>query len=231
MILHSLPSRWTTWTMCALFASSTAIAQQPRRPQTPGDTPATPSAAAAPAAGPSAGASKPGPKAYKDVITSKAVTRKGLFTVHKVDDKYYFEIPDAMFGREMMAVTRFSRVAGGAGVYGGELANQQVVRFEKGPYNKVFMRVVTVISVANDSTQPIYKAVRNSNLDPIAAAFDVKSAGKDSNGVVLDVTDFFKGDNQPVSINSMQKRRFNLGGIMADRSYIENINSFPIRRQ
>ncbi len=93
-------------------------------------------------------ASRPGPKPYKDVITAKAVTRKGLFTVHKVDDKYYFEIPDALFGREVMAVTRFSRVAGGAGVYGGELANQQVVRFEKGPDNKVFMRVVTVISVA-----------------------------------------------------------------------------------
>jgi len=232
MILHSLPSRLTAWTMLALFASSTTLAQ-PRRPQTPGETPASTPAAAAPAARESAGptASRPGPKPYKDVITAKAVSRKGLFTVHKVDDKYYFEIPDAMFGREIMAVTRFSRVAGGAGVYGGELANQQVVRFEKGPDNKVFMRVITVISVANDSTQPIYKAVRNSNLDPIAAAFDVKSAGKDSTGVVLDVTDFFKGDNQPVSINSMQKRRFNLGGIMSDRSYIESIHSFPINTE
>ncbi len=36
-----------------------------------------------------------------------------------------------IFGREIMAVTRFSRVAGGAGVYGGELANQQVVDLKK----------------------------------------------------------------------------------------------------
>ena len=31
---------------------------------------------------------------YKDVITARAETRPGLFSVHKVDDKYYFEIPD-----------------------------------------------------------------------------------------------------------------------------------------
>ena len=177
------------------------------------------------------GAAKSGPKPFKEIITAKAVSAKGLFTVHKVEEKYFFEIPDSLFGRDIMAVTRFSRVAGGAGVYGGELANQQVVRFEKGPDNKVFMRVVTVISVANDSTQPIYKAVRNSNLDPIVAAFDIKSLGKDSTGVVLDVTDFFKGDNQPVSINSMQKRRFNLGGIMSDRSYIETMRTFPLNTE
>jgi hypothetical protein len=110
------------------------------------------------------------------------------------------------------------------------MANQQVIKFEKGPSNNVFMRVVTVISVA-DSSQPIYKAVRNSNLDPIAAAFDIKSLGKDSSGAVIDVTDFFKGDNQAVSLNAMSKRRFNLTMLMADRSYIETIKTFPINTE
>jgi hypothetical protein len=106
-----------------------------------------------------------------------------------------------------MAITRFAKVAGGGGVYGGELANQQVVRFEKGPDNKIFMRVITVVSVANDSTQPIYKAVRNSNVDPISAAIDVKALSGDSLAVVLDMTDYFKGDNLPVSLNQGAKRR------------------------
>jgi hypothetical protein len=211
------------------------LSAQRRPTPNPAPTP-TPSAplkpdAGTPVPGAPGGGSKSGPKAYKDVVTSKAVSSKGLFTVHKVDDKYYFEVPDSLFGREIMAVTRFSKVAGGAGVYGGELANQQVVRFEKGPDNKVFMRVVTVISVANDSTQPIYQAVRNSNLDPIAQAFEVKSLGKDSSGVVLDVTDFFKGDNQPVSLNPGAKRRLNLGGLQNDRSYIESIRSFPLNTE
>ncbi len=177
------------------------------------------------------GSSKAGPKPYKDVITDKAKTSKGLFTVHKVEEKYFFEIPDSIMGRDIMAITRFSKVAGGGGVYGGELANQQVVRFEKGPDNKIFMRVVTVISVANDSTQPIYKAVRNSNVDPIAASMDIKALSRDSTGVVIDMTDFFKGDNIPVSLNQGAKRRLNLGGLASDRSYIESIRSFPINTE
>jgi hypothetical protein len=225
MSRSEIPKRLLCLPLMMAIACSSVFSQQ--RPQPPAAVPVKPaSEAAAPAL-----SAKPGPKAYKDVITSKAVTSRGLFNVHKVDEKYYFEIPDSLFGRDIMAVTRFSRVAGGAGVYGGELANQQVVRFEKGPENKVFMRVVTVISVANDSTQPIYQAVRNSNLDPIAASFDIKSAGKDSNGVVLDMTDFFKGDNQPVSISSGAKRRFNLGGLQNDRSFIESIRSYPINTE
>src|SRR5881227_1413527 len=54
------------------------------------------------------------PKSYSDVITSKAITKPGLFTVHKVDEKWYFEIPDSLLNREIMAITRYSKVPGGA---------------------------------------------------------------------------------------------------------------------
>ncbi len=210
-----------------------------RRPQTPPapapQSPAPPQAApgangpAMPGAG--RGASSNGPKPYKEVITEKAKSSKGLFTVHKVDDKYYFEIADSVMNRDIMAITRFSKIAAGAGVYGGEQANQQVLQFEKGPDNKVFLRVVTLIATANDSTQPIYKAVRNSSVDPIAAAFDIKAFSKDSSGVVLDMTDFFKGDNQPVSLSSGTKRRLSLSSLASDRSYIESIRSYPINTE
>jgi hypothetical protein len=190
--------------------------------QTPGTIPTTTSA------GPSR--TSTGPKPYGEVITGKARTMKGLFTVHKVEDKYYFEIPDSILGREIMAVTRFTKVAGGGRVYGGELANQQVLRFEKGPDNKVFMRVVLNIAVA-DSAEPIYRAVKNSNVDPIAAAMDIKAFSRDSLGVVLDVTDYMKGDNQPVSLSSQAKRSLSLGGLASDRSYIESIRTYPINTE
>ena len=48
-------------------------------------------------------------KAFSDVITDKAISDEGVFTVHKVDDKYYFEIPMEILDREMLLV---SRVAG-----------------------------------------------------------------------------------------------------------------------
>jgi hypothetical protein len=174
--------------------------------------------------------SKKGPKPYDKVITDKAVSRQGLFTVHKVDDKWYFEIPDSLMTREMIITTRYTKVAGGGGVYAGEMEGRKSVMWEKGPNNKIFLRVVTVISVA-DSATDIYKAVTNSNLYPIAEAFDIKAIGKDSNSVVIDVTDFFKGDNQPVSIGAATKRRFNLSAQVADRSYISGISTYPINTE
>ena len=41
------------------------------------------------------GPAKAGPKPYAEVITKKAVSQKGVFTVHFQDDKYLFEIPDS----------------------------------------------------------------------------------------------------------------------------------------
>ncbi|MEN9701733.1 MAG: hypothetical protein RIR55_1059 [Bacteroidota bacterium] len=173
---------------------------------------------------------KSGPKAYNEFITKKAVSQKGVFNVHFQDDKYFFEIPDSLLGRELLAVTRFAKVAGGARKYGGEEVNEQSLLFEKGPNQRIFMRVVTLISKA-DSSQTIAKAVKNSYLDPIVASFDIKAFGKDSTSNIIDVTDFFKGDNQAVSLTSGEKRSFGLSGLASDRSYIESIKSYPINME
>ncbi|MCX6204651.1 MAG: zinc-dependent metalloprotease [Bacteroidetes bacterium] len=217
----------------ALLAVTVSFGQQ--RPQNPTPTPGSPTETtsrptigAAGIGGPNA--PKPGPKAYKDVITDKAISSKGLFTVHKVDDKFYFEIADSIMGREIYAITRFAKVPGGAGVYGGGEVNKQTLKFEKGPSNNVFLRVVTLISMA-DSTNNISKAVSNSYLDPIGAAFDVKAYGKDSTSTVIDVTDFFKGDNQVVGLDQNDKRQFNLTAIAADRSYVQSIRTYPINTE
>ncbi|MDQ6812398.1 MAG: zinc-dependent metalloprotease [Bacteroidota bacterium] len=167
------------------------------------------------------------PKSFKAFFdTSKIRTQKGLIVVHWQDDKYYFEIPNALMGKDLLTVTRYSRTAAGASKYGGEELNQNVLRFERGPENKVFMRTTLNVVSSPDSTKPIYQAVRNSNVDPIAAAFDIKAFSRDTTGVIIDVTDFFKGDNQVVSIPPNVKRAYNLAAIAPDRSYIETIKSF-----
>ena len=195
--------------------------------QKPAGQPATGNPAAAPASTPP----KSGPKPYKEVITDKAVSHKGLFTVHKIEDKWYFEIADSLMNREILTVTRYSKTPAGANSYGGERVNEQTIRWERGPQNNVFLRVVTVVNVAPDSSQPISRAVRNSSLDPIAAAFDIKAFGKDSSSVVIDVTDFFKGDNQAVSLSPGIKRRYNLAGLASDRSFIQSIRTYPINTE
>ncbi|MFY7938906.1 MAG: DUF5118 domain-containing protein, partial [Flavobacterium sp.] len=119
----------------------------------------------APAAPPAADAKKPEakkePKPYKKVIDSTAVTQKGLIDVHKVGEKYLFEISDALIGKEIMTITRYSKTPAGGGIFGGEEINRQVVRFEKGQNNTILLRSITYVIMTPDEDKPITKSVKN----------------------------------------------------------------------
>ncbi|HCV15812.1 MAG TPA: hypothetical protein DF637_05715, partial [Rikenellaceae bacterium] len=52
-------------------------------------------------------------KPYSDIITSKAISQKGLFGVHQIGDKYFFEIPKNLLGREVLLVVRTVKTGGG----------------------------------------------------------------------------------------------------------------------
>jgi hypothetical protein len=182
-----------------------------------------------PSAGPR---SSPGPKSYNEVITSKAITDEGLFNVHKVDDKYFFEIGDSMFGREILVVNRISKAAAGMrnGFFGyaGDEVGRNVIRFERGPNNKIFMRTISFAEYSKDSTAPMFTAVNKSNVQPIAAAFDIKALAKDSTGHIIDVTDYISNDNDILFFSSQIKSGMRIGGQQTDKSYIGGIRSYPL---
>jgi len=171
--------------------------------------------------------SKQGPKPYKEVITDKAVTRSGFFKVHKIEDKYFFEIPDNMLGRDILVVNRLSKTQAGTG-YGGDQIGQNVVRFEKGPNNKIFIRNISYAVYAKDSTSPMFSAVGNSNIQPIAAAFDIKAFSKDSMGTVIEMTDYINGDNEIMFYSSAAKTQQRLGTLQTDKSYTVSVKPYPI---
>ena len=68
-----------------------------------------------------------------------------------------------------------------------------------------------------------------------AQAFDIKAFKKDSvsktGGTIIEVTDFFKGDNQIVSLPPFTKTLYKITSIAADRSYIQGIKTFPINTE
>ena len=178
---------------------------------------------------------KPGPKPYKEVITSKAVTRKGLFTIHKLDDKYFFEMGDSIMGRDILIVNRISKApintrAGFLGFAGDEI-NENVIRFERGPNNRVFLRNISFSVYAKDSTKPMFKTVQNSNIQPIAASFDIKAFSADSAGVVLDLTDYISTDNDIFFFAPSVKTALRIGGVQADKSYIVDVKTYPINTE
>lgn len=166
-------------------------------------------------------------KSYEDIISDKANSDSGLFTVHEVDEKFYYEIPDSLLGKEMLMVTRIAKTANGLG-FGGGKQNTQVVRWEK-KRKQLLLRIVSYQNVAADSL-PVFEAVANSNFEPIIYSFPIEVKGKDSlhPSSVVEVTKLFTNDVKTLGLSSRYKKRYKISSVDTKRSYIESIKAYPL---
>jgi len=177
---------------------------------------------------------------YKEIITAKAKTSRGIFKVHKVGERYFFEIPDTLLNRELLVVNRISKSASGprplmTGYAGDEIA-ENVIDFEKGPDNRIFLKLVSYNERSSDTTaNGLYKAVLNSNLKPIVASFPVKAYGGDTvskvKTSVIDVTDYLATENEIFYFSPGIKNLLGVGAIQPDKSYIGSISAYPINME
>ncbi len=178
----------------------------------------------------SAPAPKPKPKKgailpYNKVITKEAKTDDGLFKVHRVDDKFLYEIPDSLLEREMLMVTRIAKTASGIG-FGGGKTNTQVLRWQKNG-KKIILRVVSHQVVAADSL-PVHEAVVNSNFEPVLYTFPIKAFNKDTTATVIDVTDLFTKDVKALGMPQFRRRQYKITRLDANKTFIESVKSYPL---
>lgn len=169
------------------------------------------------------GAQRPGatqdPQPYDRVITKDAKSKKGIFTVHQIRDRYYYEIPKEELGKDFLWVTQIASTTLGVG-HGGQALGRRVVRWERNE-NKINLRNVNYGMVA-DPKNPIAEAVRNANNDTIIMTFNVAAWGPNESAVI-EVTRLFNTDVFEFSA----RQRLNANAFDASRSYIERISPFP----
>ena len=165
---------------------------------------------------------------YQKVIPANAKSKVGLFTVTQVDTKFYFEIPDSLFNRYMLTVTRYLATPQGMGSFGGEKANEQTIYFEKGNNNTVFLRALQYRQDVRKADDMLAKAVAGSNENPIVTAFPIKTTNPATGNVVIEVTDAFKKENPMFSLANSEKSEKKLTSLADDKSFIETINTYPI---
>ena len=163
-------------------------------------------------------------ESYSSVVTNSMDSDGGLFTVHRDQTTILFEVPDSVLGNEMLLVTRIARTHSGLG-YGGEKANTQVVRWQR-EGDRLLLRVVSYESVASEE-HPIYEAVRNANLEPIVAAFDIQARSEDSARSVIDVTELFTTDVDLLGLSESQRSNHEISGLDEDRSFVNWARAFP----
>ncbi len=163
-------------------------------------------------------------RAYHEVIPEDAESDEGVFTVHRVDDDFFFEIPTGILPRDFLLQTRITKAPTGT-AYGGERESMATVRWERRG-EQLLLRLVGYRNVAPD-TLPIFEAVRASNFEPILFAFDVETMPADSSAVVIDVTDFFEADTPVIGLRSGRRESFGVRSYVRDRSFVESMRSFP----
>ena len=184
--------------------------------------PETPAPAAAPnraGARPGGAAASAEPQPYDKVITKDAKTKTGVFKVHQVKERYFYEIPKKELNREFLWNSQIARTTLGVGYGGGQLTSR-VVRWELRE-NRVLLREINY-GIAADPKEPIDLAVKAANNDSIIMSFPVAAFAGDG-APVIDIGRLFTTDVSEFSA----RQRLNAGGFDASRSFIERISPFP----
>ncbi len=158
-------------------------------------------------------------KKYDEVITKEAKTTSGVFLVHRLDDKVYFEIPRDALGKLMLWTIEV--VKGPAGVsWGGQALGNRVVRWERRG-NRIYLWNVVFDKRADGKA--VQRAVDSANMDTILLSFPVEAEGKDRSAVIQ-TTSMFTED---VPDFSVKRAVTGASSIDDSRSYIEEVKSFP----
>ena len=164
-------------------------------------------------------------KTYEEIITKDAITDDGLFKVHKVKDKYYYEIADSLLGRDMLMVTRIVKMATELPLNRHKMS-EQVLKWEKFD-NNIFLKQASYSKFANDSL-PISIAVSNSNFEPIISSFKIAVENKENNSHVIDVTSLYKSDIKIFGFPQSSRKGYKITSLDSKLSFIESIRSFPL---
>lgn len=163
-------------------------------------------------------------KGYRDVVTPAAVSDDGLFTVHRVNNRLLFEIPDAMLGRDMIVMSRIAKTQDGMGDGGATMAPNIVVRWERRD-NRVVLRAVSHARTA-EAGSPLELAVENATFAPVLASLPLQATGEKT--VVVDVTDLYLGDTPAFTLPRNRRTQLGVRSFDRERGWLEWARSFPI---
>jgi hypothetical protein len=184
-------------------------------------TPTRQDTARAGGARPAGQAQPEAPRPYGQVITGQAVTDSGIFIVHRIVEKLFYEIPRPLLGREFRLVVDRRGTIRGVG-YAGEQIAARVVRWDKSG-SRVLLRMVSYAMRA-DSTLPVSRSVDLSNTPPIIKSFDIAAWSPRDSNAVIEVTTLFTTDVSELNARQlgMRVRRFDPA-----RSFVDRARSFP----
>lgn len=164
--------------------------------------------------------------AYDDFIKG-AVTKDGLFKIHTIKEKIYFEIPNEVLGKDLLIVNKISSVPAqinNAGINKGMNYENKLIRFYKDEKNNKVWAKTFDPKISVNKKDNIARSVRDNYVESIIEGFEIKTYGKDSS-VVVQVNNVFNGTSK--SFNNLFDNIGMGGSVRTKDSYIEEVKSFP----
>lgn len=171
-------------------------------------------------------------KPYAQVITPEAKSSFGFLTVHKVDNNYFFEIPDSMLNRDILIVNRISKAPTSRQKsrvgYPGDILGSKVIRFENKDNKRILVREYSYRE-RSENKDGMFQSVRNSNTQPIVANFGIETIKKDSltRNYVINVSVFLQKENPLFSFDADSKEYIGLLNMVGEGTYIDTLKAFP----
>ncbi len=165
---------------------------------------------------------------YEKLIKG-AKTQKGMFTLHITNDnKLLVEVPDSLMNRTFLLSSRVAATTDPKIFVAGEMTtNPFMIRFSKNEQS-LFMHLVQHRNII-DENDPIAASFDKNFGDPIIKAF--KISAKNGKDVVVDMSDFFKGNEKIISPMPTptpgSSSKIKTGTYTAANSYILGAKSFP----
>lgn len=169
---------------------------------------------------------------YKKLLKD-AKTTEGMFKIHQVKDKYYFEIPKNLLKRDFMISSRVSSTSNNKDVAAGQMPKNPVVVTFSTDEKKLFMHKRMLRNLC-DTTSVMYKAFQRNYSDPIWEAYKIESVSPDSSAYVVDMTSLFITDVPEFSpfrggniMDILSKKKPLSGSLSSSKSYILGMKCFP----
>mgnify|MGYP002797792762 CR=1 FL=1 len=133
-------------------------------------------------------------KLFKD---KKVTTAKGFITLHKLDNKIYFELPIKVMNRDiLLGSTIVETTDNQFGCVGEKSGDPFLIRFVQRD-STITLRRVQAGQFSED--REIKKRLVSSTMPAIAETFEIKAYNNDSTAVVFDMTDYLLSDKKNLS--------------------------------
>ena len=172
--------------------------------------------------------------AYDKFFKEEHRIARGLFTLHEMKGRVYFEIPLRLMDRSMLLGTTISATSdNGHGIVGSKPKDPLHFAFTRAG-DRIAMRLISerTVSPPLPDHAEIGRALATSNIGAIYQLFKIETFTPDSSAVVVDATNLFVSDDERLSPfdkysqHTLSGRLKRKESFEKEKSYVTGIKSF-----